>query len=185
MARRPAITYLDGDARARIDRFLAEKQRTVDEFHAFLTETLGLEISRSAGHRYMRDYDAVASRMRESRNAAAALAQEIGADNLQGKQGRVLIEMFQTLVQDGLLQRLGDDGSEGVSAKDAMMLGRAIKDVLSASKIDVDRETKIREEARRKARQEAAQDVEKSAGQLGLSRDTIQGIKASILGVEG
>lgn len=184
MPRRHEITYLDGDVRTRIDQFLAEKQRTVDEFHAFLAEELDLGISRSASHRYMQSFEEEVSALRESRQAAEALAQEIGSDTLQTKQGRVMIELFQSLLQTTVREKIR--AGVGVDSKDMMQLGRALKDVFAASKTNIDelvkvREMEIREEERRKTQADAAEVAEGAARKAGLSDDGVAAMRAAIM----
>ena len=58
-------------------------------------------------------------------------------------------------------------------------LGKALKDMASAQKIDLDRELKIRQETAT----EAATAAGKVAGEKGLTADTIDAIKEAVLGV--
>jgi len=183
MAQKHTIAYLPADVRERVDRFLSKQQRTVDEFHTFLTEDLGLDLSRSSSHRYMQGFEQAAAKLRQSRQVASAFAEQLGEDSLQSRQGRVLVEMFQTLVQDLMLQRLQDgEAAPAFDTKDFMQLGRAIKDAMSASKIDVDREAKIREEERKKVEKETAERVEAAAARQGLTAETKAAFMAEVFG---
>ena len=86
---------------------------------------------------------------------ADALVAEIGPAATEGKTGRLLVEILQRIAFDFMMKRLdggdgpggdgpGGDGGGGedLGAQEFMFLGRALKDLASAQKIDVDRELK-------------------------------------------
>ncbi|MGE0256942.1 MAG: phage protein Gp27 family protein [Alphaproteobacteria bacterium] len=183
------IERLPADTKARVDKFLgAHPVCSVDDFLAFLVAEIGLDIGRSSAHRYQQGFAKVAEKMHRSRAMAEALAQEIGPDALQGKQARLLIEMFQTIVFRDLSARLDaetEDGEEapGMDAKDAMMLGRAIKDAVAAQALDAERERKVRKDEREKAATAAADKVAELGRGAGLSAATIAEWREKVLGI--
>jgi hypothetical protein len=81
---------------------------------------------------------------------------------------------FQTLSTMG-------EATDPVGSQDLMFLAKALKDVSSASRINVDTELllrKVRDQAKA-----AAAEVTKTIKQAGLSDETVQQIKARILGI--
>ena len=178
MGRKSSIKLLPSDLRDQVNKMLAEDWSLDDIVEA--RKEAGHPRSRSALGRYKKKIDAVAEKMEESRVAAEALASEIGADNLQSKQARVLVELFQSFLFRGLISRMENkDKDEAASAKDAMMLARAIKDAVSAQKIDAERELKIRREVADKA----ADAAESAAREAGLSAERAKDIREKVLGV--
>lgn len=143
----------------------------------------GYEISRSSVGRYSQSFERVAARLRESRQITDAIATELGDAAIQGKQGRLLVEMTRTLVFD-LLMKLQDEETE-LETKDVMMLGKGLSELGKALRHDQDYETKLREVIADEERKKAADIVEQAASKAGkgLSRSAVDAIKAEILGV--
>lgn len=183
MPRRSKIKELPANVKAQIDKWLSNDQATIDDIVAYC-EDAGHDVSRSSVGRYRQKFEEVAKQLRHSREMAEALVQEIGPAATEGKVGRLLVEILQKLTFDLLLDRAGkandplkDD--EPAQPKELQMLARALKDMASAQKIDVDREASIlRDFAFR-----AADEVEKTARAEGLSAKTISQFRASILGL--
>jgi len=178
------IKYLDSGTRRRIDEFLAAEGRSVDEFLDFLRDDIGLDISRSSAHRYLQNYEQVAHRMRESREMAAALCQEMGPAAEQGRTGELIREIMQNLVFDHLLKRQ-QDGETG-QPKDLLNLAGAINELSRAQKTDTDRIAKERAEARAEAKREAAEQLDqasRASSSGGLSADAVARLRKDFLGV--
>ena len=133
--------------------------------------------------RYSQSFERVAARLRESRQITDAIATELGDAAIQGKQGRLLVEMTRTLVFD-LLMKLQDEETE-LETKDVMMLGKGLSELGKALRHDQDYETKLREVIAEEERKKAADIVEQAASKAGkgLSRSAVDAIKAEILGV--
>lgn len=182
MGARSKIKALPADAKARVDKFLAERARGVDEFRDWLVDELGVEIGRSSAHRYQQEFEKVAARLRQSREMAAALAQEIGPEMAGGRQGRLLVEILQNLALDHLTSRAA--AGEPDTPADLMRLSRAIRDMIASLKMDAERELKVRAEARHGALEEAADNTVRAAAAEGLSAETIEKFRAAILGIE-
>ena len=85
----------------------------------------------------------------------------------------------------------GDDAAVTFLPAEVMQLARAVKDLTSARKTNVDMTLKLKEaadkaaeKATRQARQKAAEDAAEAAKEAGLSAGTVRDIKARILGVK-
>ena len=189
MAERSKIKKLAPDTRARIDAWLAERDRSVDEFFAFLTDELKIEIGRTAAYTYQQSFDKVAARMRESREMTEALARELGDAAAQGKQGRLLVEMARSLVFD-MMMKLQDAETADKAAldpKDVANLGKGLAELGRALRYDQDFETKIREQAAKDAadKLDGAVSEAAAAGEKGLSMERVIQLRRDFLGVKG
>lgn len=175
---------LSADDRTVLDKLIADGKLSVTGLTEWLGER-GYEISRSAVGRHKRKIDRVARRLKESRLITEALAAELGDAAVQGKQGRLLVDMARTATMD-LLIKIQDEGEDGgIDAKEAMMVGKALAELGKALRYDQDFELKITEKAEKAARAKAAAAVDAVARDvdLGLSMDTVAAIKEKILGV--
>lgn len=151
--------------------------RTIDDVVA-LIRSMGKARSRSAVGRYKKQIDAVADKMRQAREMATVLVGEIGPNAPEGKTGRLLVEILQNITFNFLLREAEEDDA-AADARDLHFLARAIKDMASAQKIDVEREAKIRRDQAEKA----ADEVDRIALAEGLSKETVDKFRAGILGL--
>lgn len=189
MTRTSTIKSLPPDILAEVNRLLGDELATLDEIVSRLRD-MGHERSRSALGRHKQNLDKVAAKLRRSREMADALVKEIGPDATEGKTGRMLVEILQSLAFDFLMKRAGDDESTGedreeMVALDFARIGKALKDMAAAQKIDLDREVKIRREAADQAvaaTEKAAERVEKERG-VKLDADTLRVIREEIYGI--
>jgi hypothetical protein len=150
---------------------------TVDQI-TWMLKGLGADVSRSAVGRYTKQYANLAARQRDVAAVAQSFAGEFGtADDLQG---RLLVQVA-TTIATRMAMEIGADDDDKLGIKDLMNFGRAVKDITSAAKIDVDREAKIRSEEGAKARSKAANDAEAAGKAAGASPETIDLIKRKIL----
>lgn len=189
MARRSSIKRLPAEIRELIGGLLGQG-RTLDEIVAKLGE-LDIEVSRSALGRHKKEIDKIGERMRRVREISNAFVEKLGAAP-EGKQGRLILELMQTVVFDVLLAQ-GDpaDGEDGktatVDAQDVFYLARAIKDLTQAEKLSADRELKIREAVAKKAA-EAAESAVKDAGRkhgFKLPKEALDAIREQVYGIVG
>lgn len=189
MPPRSKIRTLPKETRARIDAFLAEKERAVDEFLQFLTDDIGLDVGRSAAHRYQQKFEKVASRLRESREMTEALASELGEAATQGKQGRVLVEMARSLVFDMMtkIQDLNDDenGTGMLSPQDVAFLGKGLAELGRALRFDQDFEMKLLQGFAKKAADRAVQAADEQARKSGhvLPPEALKAIREQVYGI--
>lgn len=141
---------------------------------------LGHDRSRSAVGRYAKEYAELATRHRDIRVVAQAFAKDFGgAENAEGK----LMVQLLTSIGARMIMPLAGEEEPDLSGKEFHFLAKATKELLSAAKVDAERDAKIREEASRAARQKAADDAETAARSAGASAETIERVKASILGL--
>lgn len=176
MPKASSIKKLPKEILDQVNRLIVEEAATLDEIVEHLAE-LGHPRSRSALGRHKQRLDQVADKLRRSREMAEALVAEIGPAATEGKTGRLLVEILQGLAFDHLLNKV--EGEEESKPIELARLAKALKDMASAQKIDLDRELKIRQETAT----HAAKAAEKVAGEKGLSAETVEDIKAAILGV--
>jgi len=178
-------TSLEDDDRQALDQLIVGGKLTLMALLEWLGER-GYDISRSALHRHVSKVERMGAKLRQSRAMTEALVKELGPDATEGKQGRLLVEVLRTLVFNHLSAQIGgDDDAAGLESRDLSFLAKALKDMASASKIDLDRELKIREDAEKKAKAEAAARVEevlKKDTTKGITKETQSAIIKSILG---
>lgn len=185
MGQRSSIDRLPPDIRGEVDAAI-KRGATIDEMVGMLLDLhdqgkLAGPVSRSALGRYSLQYRDLAARQRDMASVAKAFGSEFGdADDLQG---RLMIQLVTSLITRVAMNASDAEDAE-FKFKDLADLARAVKDATSASKTDLDREVKIREEAARKARQVAADAAVSSAKASGASDETIRTVRAAILGLE-
>ena len=182
MSRLSSIDRLPEEVRERIGQ-LRREGRTIDEIMAKLAELVdaGEQPSRSAIGRHIKRIDVLGERIRASREMANALVDRLGDDG-ENKMLRLNAELMQSAVMNLLV---GEDGEPvTLDAKDASFLATALQRIAGAAKTDADLTLKIREEAERKAKATAVKAAETVGKERGLSTDTIQAIRAHILGVK-
>lgn len=159
-------------------------ESTIDEVVAKIEE-LGAEASRSSVARYKRNFDKVTAQIRQSQEIAEVLVKELGPNAAEGTTGRALVQVLQSIVFKVLLPQAENEDPD-VAAKDLHYLARTLKDMASATKIDLDRELKIREavkaEMAEKAKKAAASS-KTALSKAGLSDDTIKTVEEQILGI--
>jgi len=182
MAQRSKIAKLPKNLRAKIDGFLAEGERSVDEFVGFINQLLDAmgrteRVSRSGAHRYMAGYEKIVEDIRKSRMLAEVLVKPLGEGD-EERVARLNIELVHTLVMKLLLGQ--EDGAPvSIDAKEAMFLGTALAKLSAAQKIEADRALQLRKAFAGEAAKAAA-DVAKARG---LSADTVQAIEHAVLGI--
>ncbi len=182
-----SITALPAPILKEVNRLLGSGKWTLAQIIEYLKEA-GHKASKSSLHRHQQKLEKVAGKLRRSREMADALVAEIGPAATEGKTGRLLVEILQRIAFDFMMKRLeADDGDENdgedLGAQDFMFLGRALKDLASAQKIDVDREAKIRDEVAKEVTKSAMDAVARVAERRGLSKDAVADMKAEFLGM--
>ena len=152
MARKSSVTRLSPELRKQIDKALVDGRMTLDELHEFVTgkcEAAGADApSRTALWRYSTNFSAAAQVMREGREMAVALAQELGAGSVEGEQGRLLVEMLRGLLFRALQDRTSSPDAK-IDAAEIDKIARSLKNLSQAMSLEADFAKRIREEARR------------------------------------
>ena len=174
------ITKLSPEARADLDQRLALGHHSLDDLVGWLQE-LGYEISRSSLGRYSQDFEAVTADIRATRELARAVGREL-EDLADGDATAVVVESLHALIFKVRRQLLADEDS--LTPKAVADLARAAKDLASALGQRAAMEVQIRRETEKKTKNAAVMEVEKAAKELGLSSETVTGIRAKILGVK-
>lgn len=178
MARLSKIDKLPSELKELIGR-LREQGHSIDDILTKLQELEPeLDVSRSGLGRHVQKIDAIGSRLRESRAIAEAVIAKLG-ENPDNRTARLNIELMHSNLMSLLAAQDEDGEAIQLDAKEAMFLAGALKDLASAAKTDQDRELKIRQEVAK----EAAKAVEKEGKAAGMTADTIDTIKARILGI--
>lgn len=180
MPRPSSIKRLPPEIQERIGQ-LRDQGRTLDEILAKLSE-LDVDVSRSALGRHVKTLDAVGERIRRQRALAEALVAKYG-DAPESRIARLNLELIH-----GILFQLsaGEDGEPvELEPRDAMFLAKALRDLTGAEKTAGDvvkLQSQIAAEVARKV-EAAADHVDQVARERGLTADTVQSIKAGILGI--
>lgn len=153
---------------------------TIDEI-VWTLKGLGADVSRSAVGRFSKEYRDLAARQRDLQSIAKSFGADFGqADDLQG---RLLIQLL-TSIATRMVMPIAAGDEVTPDGKELHFYARALKDIISASKTDVDREAKIRAEGAKRAREAAAADAEAAGKAAGASPETIDRIKRRILGID-
>lgn len=174
MGRRSSIDQLPPELRLEVDAAI-KRGLTIDEIVAAVRQAGG-EVSRSAVGRYAQQYREFAEQQREIASVAQAFGAEFGeADNLQG---RLMTQLLTSLITRAVMPMLNGEEAD-LDPKDLHFIARAVKDASSASKIDVEREQKIREGMKLRA----ADAAEGAARKGGATPETIDLIRREILGL--
>jgi len=181
MAKPSSIKRLPKEIREKISD-LRGSGLTIDEILTHL-EQLNVEVSRSALGRHLKKQAEVSAQLEKSRMMAEAVVRKFG-DQETSKVARTNIELMHSLLMKCFIGGDGDEAADvTLSAKDAMFMATALQKLSQASKLDVDETLKIREEERKHALTAAADVAVKTARQNGLTKETVDKIKAEILGI--
>lgn len=176
MGRRSTVSRFPEPIVTQVNQLIRDGH-TIDEIVATLQD-MGADVSRSAMGRYVKSARESMEKYRQAQEVAKVWVDKLETEP-SGDVARLLPEMlravaFQTLSTMG-------EATDPVGSQDLMFLAKALKDVSSASRINVDTELllrKVRDQAKA-----AAAEVTKTIKQAGLSDETVQQIKARILGI--
>ncbi|UFZ05495.1 DUF3486 family protein [Bradyrhizobium ontarionense] len=136
------------------------------------------EISRSAFNRTALKIALLGRRLEETREIAAVIAPKL---NEAGDNSLTLMvaETLKTLIAE-MLGNAGELAADGDTAEMLMLTSRALKHAEEAKRISADGRRKIEAEMQNKA----TKAVDAVAKASGLSAETVDAIKARILGIE-
>lgn len=184
MGRKSSVDRMPQQIQAAIVR-LREQGCTLDEILAHLADLHSqVTISRSALGRHVQKLDKTVERMKHSRVVAEALARELGEES-GTKAARVNIELMHSAVMQ-LFVKLDEDADvAGGDPESLMMLCKGLDHLARAQKTSVDTIIAAEKRGEEKARREAAEAVDSVGKAEGLSKSTVETIKAKIFGVEG
>lgn len=187
MARPSSIDRLPPEIREAIGR-LREHGRTIDEILDHLRQ-MEVEVSRSALGRHIQSMDKVGERLRRSRAVSEALVRQLG-DAPESQVARLNIELLHSFMYDFMALAESDEGEDGQGArallqdpKAVALFAEATQRLTAASRQNLEFVTKVEARAAERAKRGAAEAAVAAAKAQGMSADTIEAIKKSILGV--
>jgi hypothetical protein len=181
--RKSTIDKLPPKARRIVERRAADPAATSDAVRAELARHVPPEQlpSSRALRRWFARRGEVVQRIKESREVARVLAQEIG-EVPDGDQGRALVEILQSLVHQVTHQLASDDDRE-TKLSELHTLAKTIKLSNEAGAVAYNTAAKIELAARAKLLREQQEALDRIRREGGISADTEQTIKRVLLGV--
>lgn len=188
MSRPSSIDRLPSEIREAIGRLRSDHGKTIDEILAHLRE-MEVEVSRSALGRHIQSMDKVGERLRRSRAVSEALVRQLG-DAPESQVARLNIELLHSFMYDFMALAESDEGEDGQAAKALLqnpkavaLFAEATQRLTTASRQNLEFVTKVEARATERAKKGAADAMTAAAKAQGLSAETIDAIKKSILGV--
>lgn len=182
MGRKSAVSRLDPDARAYLEKLLREDRHTLDELLAALKEKFPkADVSRSGIHRYRGGFDEMLGRMREIQSAAGALVDELG-DGVGDKAGALLAQAVTTLATNAALNAHQNDD---LSIKEVSELARAARAAMQARTMSLKEREAIEAHARRKLLEEQEANLQDVAKAQGMDADQVDFWRRKFLGIGG
>lgn len=170
MPARSKITLLPPEIKAELDRRLIEGSFAGYDALAEWLAAQGVEISRSAVHRYGQEFEARCEAIKVATEQAKAIVGVVGDD--EGNMNEALIRLIQQLSFDILIKNQDEDMT-AILPKMGVMVAK-----LSKASVD---QKKWAAESRKKALEEAADTVETAARREGVSAETITKIRRDVL----
>ncbi|WP_121064708.1 phage protein Gp27 family protein [Chachezhania antarctica] len=153
-----------------------------DALNARLEEDgLELRIGKSAIHAFGQEYEHFVKAQEQASAWAAGWMNDNGLEE-EAKRHNVLFQMITTLAFKVMQSQMIKEGDE-IDPRELHFLGKMLKDVMSSSGIREKLMEEERERIARETREIAAAAVEKHARSAGMTAETVEGIKAEILGV--
>lgn len=152
MPRKSTVFTLPAGVRKQLDRALMRGDMTLDQLHAFIASCCEKQEeapSRSALGRYASTFQETAKSMRENREMARALAQELGPESIEGEQGRLLVEILRGLVFKTLQRKAAEGESAIVDINEVTKIARSLKDLSHAMHLEQDFARRIKDETRK------------------------------------
>lgn len=188
MARRntpSSIDRLPNEVRDSIAR-LRRQGLTLDEILDHL-RALDVEVSRSALGRHVKSLAQVGEDLRRSETMARFIVEKFG-DEPDERVGRANMRILQGSLLEILTADRGED-EDGqpitLSVGEAKEISLSLQRLVSAQRMDAERQIKIQTEARAKAQREAATNVESAAKAKGMSAETVAFLRHAVLGADG
>ncbi|GFE93513.1 DUF3486 family protein [Acetobacter persici] len=187
MARPSSIDQLEPEIREEIGR-LRGGGHTIDEILAALRELGAKDISRSALGRHVKNMEQIGAKLRHSRNIAEALVRQLG-DAPASRSAQLNIELLHSVILDLNLASEETADADGLAAlkgnpEGIMLLAKAIDHLTKSSKADIENQKAIEERVEKRINAKNAVAIKDVAREKGLSQETVDAIRARILGVK-
>jgi len=176
MGRKSTVAYLDAAIVDEVNH-LIRGGKTIDDIVNALRE-LGANVSRSAVGRYVQSARESMEKYRQAQEVAKVWVDKL-ENEPQGDVARLLPEMLRAVAFQTISQ-LGESDDQ-IGSQDLMFLAKALKDLSSATKTNMD-VAAVRRKIQAETK-EVATDVEKTARQAGLSEEQVLAIRKRILGI--
>ncbi len=184
MGRRSSIERLPKELREKLLALLNDPNITQEEVAALVNDEAGKNVvSKSAVNRYSMKMKEFSDKNRQAREVAEIYITQTngGTENKLGKLVNEQVRMlaFELLIATNTLKEGTDDPNTIAKLADIVYkISRAIKDLESAATVNMEREEKMRA-----ATKKAAEEVESTVRKAGLTDETVEQIKARILGI--
>lgn len=138
-----------------LDRLIMENRLSVTELHDWLAmqEEVESPPSRTSVWRYMVKEKETKAALRESREIARGIAQELGPESVESEQGRILVEMLRSFVFKAMMGKVSDPDAK-FDAAEIAKITRSVRDLAQAMSMEQDFAKRIREEARKEVEAE-------------------------------
>ena len=179
MGRKSTVLNLPDHVLEELNSALVRGRLSLKELRDFIARCDGVERvpSESALGRYSMTFKETAAVMRENREMATALAQELGPESVEGDQGRLLVEILRGIVFKTIQARANDPNvTESFDANEVAKIARSLKDLSHTMRLEQDFAKKIKEEARK----EVANATETAARDAGVDEASIAAIMGHI-----
>lgn len=183
MAQRPStIDRLPAEVRDKIGQ-LRRDGRTLDEILDHLRQ-LDVGVSRSALGRHVKSLAEIGEQLRRSETMARFIVEKFGTDSDE-RVGRANMAILQGALLEILTEeRIDEDGQPiTLSAGEAKELSLSLQRLVSAQRMDAERQLKLKAEARAEALREVEGKVVEAGKQMGWSAETAREVRARIFGV--
>ena len=183
MGRKSRIDQLPPRARRIVERRAADPGITSDAVRQELAEHLPpdqVPASRTI-RRWFAKKSAVLAKIKESREVARVLVQEIG-ERPEGDQGRALVEILQSLVHQVTHQLAGSEDRDA-KLSELHTLAKTIKLANESGAVALRTAERIEAAARAKLLREQQDQLKQIVREGGISAETERVIKARLLGV--
>ncbi len=154
MPRKSIIKGLPSSFRRELDRLILEEKLSIDELREFIAACDGVDkvpVRSSVGEyaKQVRDEAReTALALKQSRELARGIAQELGPESVEGDQGRLLVEMLRTFFFRFLDAQVKNPTAVFDSAEFGRM-AKALRDTSQAMRLEQDFDKRIRDEARK------------------------------------
>ncbi len=147
MPRPSKVDKLPSDVRDAITR-LRQDGHTLDEILVYLSK-MGLDEdglpSRSGLHRHVQGLDALAGLISEGQAMSEGLVRRIGEEP-ENRQARLNIRVMQSLLTRLLVASVDPEGAVNLNAKDLQFLTKALANLSSAEKSDLEKTLRLKKE---------------------------------------
>ena len=182
MARLSAADKWPSDIRELVGK-LRSQGATIDQIRTKLLE-LDIDVPRSTLGREIKGLDDVIADIRRSREIAEAIGTRIDEGSASST-ARANVEIMQALTQRLLFAARGEGGELAIDAKDAKAYSEVLRNLATASKVDLDRELRIREEVQAKAVAAAEKALDGEEGKPVDRAAVLKRIREEVYGIVG